>query len=142
MNISEIINEIESDIECQICFEKFIKLTYEEFEKLLDDKGLLTELFEYSSRLFEDRFECLTCKNVICCPCYWSFENHKFKPREDLVEFYACTGDLDQDGFTKGCPGEDCPIICPFCRKKDYKIFYGNKIPYELLNEIKNRRFD
>jgi hypothetical protein len=39
--------------------------------------------------------------------------------------------------MVEGCPGEDCPIICPFCRTKDYKIFYGNQIPYELLNEIK-----
>ena len=50
-------------------------------------------------------------------------------------------GELDEDGFAEGCPGQDCPIICPFCRTKDYKIFYGNQIPYELLNEIKNSRF-
>jgi hypothetical protein len=54
-----------------------------------------------------------------------------------LVEHYEASGNL-HDGMVEGCPGEDCPIICPFCRTKDYKIFYGNQIPYELLNEIKN----
>lgn len=54
---------------------------------------------------------------------------------------YEYFEELDQDGFAEGCPGQDCPIICPFCRTKDYKIFYGNQIPYELLNEIKNSHF-
>jgi hypothetical protein len=32
---------------------------------------------------------------------------------------------------------EGSPIIGPFCRTKDYKIFYRNQILYGLLNEIK-----
>ena len=69
-------------------------------------------------------------------------KNHKYKPAEDWEDYYEASGNLDDDGMVEAsCPGEDCPIICPFCRTKDYKIFYGNQIPYELLNEIKNRRF-
>ncbi len=88
--------------------------------------------------LWEDRFECLTCKNIICQGCYWSFTNHKVIPDEDIdnCRYY---GELDENGLVDGCPGKDCPIICPFCRTRDYKIFYNNKMPYELLNEIKNR---
>jgi hypothetical protein len=82
----------------------------------------------------------LVCKNIICRKCYWSFENHKYKPTHEAdIELFEYCGGLDEYGLVKGCPGEDCPIICPFCRTKDYKIFYGNKIPYELLNEIKNK---
>ena len=144
MEISEIINKIKSDIECQICFEKFIKLTYKEFDNFLEDnKVLLPQTFEddYGCRCYEHRFECLKCKNVVCRNCYWNFKNHKFKPNDEDIEDYEYFGNLDEDGFAEGCPGEDCPIICPFCRTKDYKIFYGNEIPYELLNEIKNGRF-
>ena len=52
------------------------------------------------------------------------------------ISYYEYCGYVDDDGLVEGCPGEDCPIICPFCRTKDYKIFYGNKIPYELLGVI------
>jgi hypothetical protein len=144
MEHSQIINEIKNDIECKICFEKFIKLTNEQFDIFYkDNKELLPETFEDDNicRCYEDRFECLKCKNVICRECYWNFKNHKFKPEEDLIEFYEASGNLDYDGMVEGTPGEDCPIICPFCRTKDYKIFYGNQIPYELLNEIKNINF-
>ena len=136
----QIINEIKSNIECSICYEKFIKLTNKEFDIFYEDnKELLPETFEDDNicRCYEDRFECLKCKNIICRACYWNFKNHKFKPNDDYIEDYEYFGELDEDGFAEGCPGEDCPIICPFCRTKDYKIFYGNQMPYELLNEIK-----
>jgi len=143
MEILLIINKIKNDIECKICFEKFIKLTYEEFEKFYkDNKEFLSKTFEDDNccRCYEDRFECLKCRNVVCQQCYWNFKNHKFKPHDDYIEDYEYDGELDENLLVEGCPGEDCPIICPFCRTKDYKIFYGNKIPYELLNEIKRAR--
>lgn len=139
-----LINKIQNDIECKICFEKFINLTNAEFDKFYkDNKEFLPETFEDDNccRCYEDRFECLKCKNIICRDCYWNFKNHKFKPDPDDIEMYKYCGWLDKDGMAEGCPGEDCPIICPFCRTKDYKIFYGNQIPYQLLNEIKNGRF-
>ena len=141
MEISQLFHEIKSDIECSICCEKFIKLTYKQFYE--DNKELLPETFEDDNicRCYEDRFECLKCKNIICQKCFWNFKNHKFKPDDDYIEDYEYFGELDEDGFAEGCPGQDCPIICPFCRTKDYKIFYGNQIPYELLNEIKNAHF-
>jgi hypothetical protein len=140
----QIINEIKSNIECSICYEKFIKLTNKEFDIFYEDnKELLPETFEDDNicRCYEDRFECLKCKNIICRACYWNFKNHKFKPDDEWIEDYEASGNLDEDGMVEGWPGEDCPIICPFCRTKDYKIFYGNQIPYELLNEIKNKHF-
>ena len=140
MDVSQIINNIKSDIECKICFEQFIKLTHNQYKKFYEEnEDILPETYDDDNilRCWEDRFECLQCKNTICQHCYWSFKNHKFKPREDLIDYYNASGNLDNDELVEGCPGEDCPIICPFCRKKDYKIFYGNQIPYELLNEIK-----
>lgn len=135
--------DIKSDISCNICYDKFIKLTSRQYYKLLNDyEHLLPSSFEDDTccQLYEDRFECLICKDVkICRKCYWSFKNHNFKPDDDCVEEYEYFDEVDIDGFAEGCPGEDCPIICPFCRTKDYKIFYGNRLPYELLLEIRDR---
>lgn len=145
MENSQIINEIKNNIECSICSENFVKITYEQLCIFLEkNKEILPESFENdnSCRCYEDRFECLTCKNVICRECYWNFKDHMFKPSDDSIGFYEASGNLDEDGLVEGCPGQDCPIICPFCRTKDYKIFYGNQTPYELLNEIKNRRLN
>lgn len=143
MENSEILDNINHNIKCQICYEKFIKLTVREFYNFLEDnKELLPETFEdnYCCRCYEDRFECLTCKNIICKDCYWSFKNHKFRPDDEFIEEFVYFDRLNENGLAEGTPGEDCPIICPFCRTKDYKIFYGNQVPYEILNEIKNRR--
>jgi hypothetical protein len=134
--------QIFNDVECKICFEKFIKLTYKQFNKFLEDnKYTISDTFEDENcrRCYEDRFECLVCKVNICGLCYWNFKNHKFKPDDDYIEDYEYFDELDEEGFAEGHPGEDCPIICPFCRTKDYKIYYGNQIPYELLNEIKTK---
>ena len=143
MNATNIIDEILSNIECKICDENFIKLTNKQYDEFcVKNKQLLPENFEGDNccRIYEDRFECIKCKNMVCQHCYWNFKNHKFKPHIDDMCFYAASGTLDDDGLAEGCPGEDCPIICPFCRTKDYKIYYGNKIPYELLYELRNRR--
>jgi hypothetical protein len=144
MDTNNIINNIKSDIECDICYEKFIKLKSKQYYKFLEDnENLLPVTFEdYTCcLLYEDRFECLICKSkVICRKCYWNFKNHNFKPEGDDLEEYEYCNELDDNGLSEGCPGEDCPIICPFCRTKDYKIFYGNQIPYDLLSDIKNQR--
>ena len=140
----KIIDEIKNDVDCKICFEKFIKLTDKEFVKFCKDNKELLPTFEDDNicRCYEDRFECINCKSVICQHCYWNLENHRFKPHDEHhIEDYEYFGDLDEDGLAKGCPGVDCPIICPFCLTKDYKIFYENQMPYELLNEIKDIRF-
>ena len=41
MEISQIINEIYNNKECQICFESFIKLTNEQYEKFIKDNDEL-----------------------------------------------------------------------------------------------------
>jgi hypothetical protein len=144
MNKDDIENSIKCDIECKICYNKFIKLTNKQYDKFLKDyKHLLPNTFESDTccLIYEDRFECLICKDVIICQsCYWSLKNHKFKPNHEHIEDYEYFNELDSNGFAVGCPGVDCPIICPFCKQKDYKIYYENRVPYELLTDIRNRR--
>jgi hypothetical protein len=143
MEISQMIDEIKSDVECEICLEKFIKLTHEQFDIFYkNNETILPQTFEEDncSSCYEDRFECITCRNKICRKCYWSFKNHKYRPDNDYIEDYDNFTELYAAGLVEGCPGVDCPITCPFCRTKDFKIYYGNKMPYELLNEIKDKR--
>ena len=145
MEKSKLINNITCNIECQICYEKFIKLSSTQYYSFLEEnKDNLPNSFEDDTccRLYDDRFECLTCKKIICKDCYWSFKNHKFRPDDEFIEEFIYFDRLDENGLAEGTPGEDCPIICPFCRTKDYKIFYGNNIPYEVLNDIKNMNFN
>ena len=50
-----LINKIQNDIECKICFEKFINLTNAQFDKFYkDNKEFLPETFEDDN----------------CCRCY------------------------------------------------------------------------
>ena len=124
MEISQIINEIYNNKECQICLKRFIKLTNEQYNKFIkeNDKLLPDDFFDDGNyrRCYEDRFECLKCKNIICQKCYWNFKNifknHKFKPREDWVDHYIYSGNLHEDSMV--CPVEQCPIVCPFCNKR------------------------
>jgi hypothetical protein len=140
--MDQLINDITINKECNICNNKFINLTYKTFDKFMEDnKNILPNTFEeeYCCRQYIDRFECLICKDVkICRECYWNFKNHKFTPNEDDAEDYEYFNGLDEDGLSEGRPGDDCPIICPYCRQPNYKIFYENEMPYELLTDIKN----
>lgn len=141
MEKNELIDNITCNIKCQICYEKFIKLNSDQYYRFLEDnKNILPKYFEDNTccRLYQDRFVCLNCKHIICKDCYWNFKNHKFRPHNDDFDIYEFCGKLDENGLAEGIPGEDCPIICPFCLTKDYKIFYGSQVPYEILNDIKN----
>ena len=68
MEISQIINEIYNNKECQICLKRFIKLTNEQYNKFIKDNDELLpdDFFDDDNycRCYEDRFECLKCKNV------------------------------------------------------------------------------
>lgn len=136
------IQYIYNDKECQICFQNFVKFNSKEYyEYLENNKHLLDNNFEDDTccRLYEDRFECLVCKNIVCRKCYWSFKGHKYKPQdEDDIEDAIYFGLLDENGLIDAeFPGDECPLICPFCKTTDYKIYYAKCISYELSNEIK-----
>ena len=63
--------------ECCICYEKFIdNITFDELCKLyyrsFEEKYNLNEhefFGENPVRCYNDRFECITCKNVVCDTC-------------------------------------------------------------------------
>jgi hypothetical protein len=67
MEKCKLISNITCDIECQICYEKFIKLDFTQYYIFFEEnKDKLPDSFEDDTccRLYEDRFECLTCKKL------------------------------------------------------------------------------
>ncbi len=131
--------DIVTSIECRICFEQFIDLKGEDFDLFVErNKNNLPRKFEYDNRclIYQDRFECLICKNKCCRGCVWSFAGLKIKPND-------ADDDITEEKIN-GIQGEDGPITCPFCRTNDYREYYYPrfcKIPEELLYEIKSRHF-
>jgi len=104
---------------CCICYENFIdNISFVELLKLskkfIDDDDFWGE---NPVRCYNDRFECITCRNIVCDTCIQNI------PQED-----GATGDF----ITK--------FTCPICRKEDFRYqINGKYLPVEILREIKNR---
>jgi hypothetical protein len=163
----KICNQIKSNDECEICYEKFIKLDEKQYDDFLNNnkkyiKNNNLSFYITDNYFWSNRFECLTCKKKICKACFSSFRNHRFWIPDEYILYEYDLEQIDENQCVEGIPGEDCPIECPFCRRKDYKIYYEHniqysikfdhnyykynqqykwKIPYELLYEIKKNNF-
>jgi hypothetical protein len=116
--------------ECCICYEKFIdNITFDELLNLrsnlfkekynLNDDTLNDEdefFGENPVRCYNDRFECLTCRKVVCDTCIQHI------PQEN-----GATGDFTEK------------ITCPMCRTEDYRFQIGSSnLSVEILRDIKN----
>ena len=110
--------------ECCICYEKFIdNISFDKlcnlYYNLFKEKYNLNEdefWGENHVRCYNDRFECLTCRNVVCDCCI------QRTPHED-----ESTGGDFTDKFT-----------CPMCRTEDFRYqIRGNYLPVEILCDIK-----
>jgi len=113
-----------TDKECCVCYEKFIaNMCFDKLCKLYDN--LLSKKYnikhedeffgENPVRCYNDRFECLTCKNIVCDTCILNMRDKN-----------GATGDKDT-------------IVCPICRTCDMRWRFTNlSLPTELLYDIKN----
>lgn len=112
-----------TDNECCVCYEKFINnICFDKLCKLYDN--LLSKKYNIQSeddffgynpvRCYNDRFECLTCRNVLCDTCI-----------QNMPDENGATGDKET-------------IVCPICRICDMRGRFTNLfLPTELLLEIK-----
>tara|TARA_B100000963_G_scaffold197287_1_gene171676 strand:- start:1608 stop:2036 length:429 start_codon:yes stop_codon:yes gene_type:complete len=127
---------------CEICYENFIddSQSKADLEVFFNKKGNSGR----AGQKWKDRFQCLTCKHLLCWGCSVSLTGPHYKFKPTVIDYFM--EDPDEEGFVNGgIPGEDVPIVCPFCRQKDYKHFlqyiHGAPflIPYELLDQIRNK---
>lgn len=146
--MEDIISKIKLDTHCGICYEPFIDIYkyvskgedfYDFLKKIKEEiSPEISRSFdnEYCCKEFDERFECLVCKNMVCRSCIWSFVL-KIKPIQHIRNHITD----DYTDYVDGIQGEDGPISCPFCRTKDYReYYYPNfcKLPQDLLYEIKS----
>ena len=136
-----------NDSECGICYERFINIKGVDFELFLETHKPTLINENDIGYVYDERFECLICKNKCCRGCVWNFTGLKKNPSDDDDtddDYY----EIDDDGYIRGIQGEDGPITCPFCRTNDYREYYREyyhyprycKMPEELLYAIKSRR--
>lgn len=136
MDIKDIIikEHLYTNIECSICYELFIDTKGKDYWLLLDEienkynQRLRNELENKKGvLLLENKFECLVCKNIICRGCIWSLESARVDADPDMIDMYenglVDDGYSSYDGKVDGYQGEDGPIICPFCKTKDFRDY-------------------
>lgn len=132
--------------ECVICYNKFINIKTSDYSTFLEkiiEKYELTKNNDFEDEtcclLYDDRFECLTCKNIVCRSCIMDMPDYKHGKQLDHFAMF-CNGyteevyeicDMNQTGI----------ITCPICRTIDYRLLYTGKIrgvlPEEILYDIK-----
>jgi hypothetical protein len=133
--------------ECVICYKKFINIkdaNYRSFLEKIKEKYNLTKNNNFEDDTcclcYDDRFECLTCKNIVCRSCIMNIPDNENGKKinsfamfcnEYTEEVYEIM-DMEQTGI----------ITCPICRTKDYRLLYTDKargaLPEEILYDIKN----
>ena len=131
--------------ECVICYKKFINIKYKDYDSFLNKNikkyKLINNNFEDETfgSWYDDRFECLTCKNIVCCSCIMNMPDVENGKKEDGFAMWC-------NGYTKVIyeilPMSDTGIItCPICRTKDYRLLYTHRergvLPEEILYDIK-----
>lgn len=132
--------------ECCICYEKFIDISCDDlwdlYEKILEEnkynvtKDILFCSCASTALCYDDRFECLTCKNNVCYGCIAKMED----PDDKECDNY--------DG-SKDTMEETGRITCPICKTKDFRIKFtkhlkgycgarGGVLPEKIIYDIKN----
>jgi hypothetical protein len=116
------------DKECVVCYKKFINVKdkdYTIFYDKIEKKYKLPQkpnIFEDSTTCmcYDQRFECLTCKNIVCCGCIMNMPDNENGKRLDGYAMF-CNGyteivyetiDMEQTGI----------ITCPICRTIDKRL--------------------
>jgi hypothetical protein len=133
--------------ECGVCYKKFIDVkdnNYNLFLSKIIKKYKLTDgRFEGDTTClcYDDRFECLVCKNIVCRGCLMHMPDYK---NGKILDSLATYMNRNNEAVYRTLDMDDTGIItCPFCRKIDYRQFYTNNargvLPEEILYDIKKR---
>lgn len=136
--------------ECCVCYENFIDSScgnlYDLYEKLVeeDKKYVIHDNCNWSwqSLSYDDRFECLTCKNKVCYGCIMKMPDPDDIKRIDM---------FNNKNYFQDTMEETGRITCPICRTKDFRLKIqghlkggycgarGGILPEELIYDIINQ---
>jgi hypothetical protein len=130
--------------ECCICYEKFIDINAcdlgDLYEKILEENkynvthDILLWSCASNTLSYDDRFECLTCKNKVCYGCIMKMEDP-----DDDINIDGSKDNMEMTGR----------ITCPMCKTKDFRLKFtkhlkgycgarGGVLPEEIIYDIKN----
>ena len=132
--------------ECCVCYERFINISCGKlcdlYEKLVEEDEKYNEIIDWETTClcYDDRFECLTCKNLVCYGCIKKMPDPDAIKRIDIFNYNNYFQDYMDDSGR---------ITCPICRTKDFRLKIqgrlkgycgarGGILPEELIYDIKN----
>ena len=130
MNVLDIL--ITEDIllgkKCVICYNNFINIKDANYQSFLEKIKVKYTLSETDAINFEDettclcydddgRFECLTCKNIVCSSCIDLIPDNENGKVEDGYAMF--NNGYTQVVYKTLSMRETGIIVCPICRTKD-----------------------
>ncbi len=129
--------------ECCICYEKFIDIScdklFDLYEKIIEEEKkyiISIDDIDWGTLCYDDRFECLTCKNKVCYGCIMKMPD----PDEKYPDLAGDYDTMEETGR----------ITCPICKTKDFRLKIqgrlkgnycgarGGILPEKLIYDIKN----
>ena len=161
MKICEILRKenILLNKECVICYSNLINIKSENYDKFLEKIKIKYKLSKNSILNFEhatahlcndERFECLTCRKIICCECLARIPDPSPDPKLAFERLVMETESVSWQSFLSLISAEsyhdnfysveDTGVVtCPVCRTKDFRLKINgiNQLPVELLQDIK-----
>ncbi len=133
--------------ECCICYEKFIDIScdklFDLYEKLIEEEKVYVisdDDIAWGTLCYDDRFECLTCKNKVCYGCIMKMPDPCDNKRVDI---------FNNKNYFQDTMEETGIITCPICKTKDFRLKIqrhlkgnycgarGGILPEELIYDIK-----
>jgi hypothetical protein len=123
--------------ECCVCYERFINISCDKlcdlYEKLVEEEEKYNIDWETLCLCYDDRFECLTCKNLVCYGCIKKIPDTDYIKRVDIFNY-------NNYNYFQDNMNETSKITCPICRTKNFKlkildIFNYNNYFQDNMNE-------
>jgi len=110
------------DKECVVCYKKFINIKdsdYYEFLNKIKEKYKIEQNFEDETTClcYDARFECLTCKNIVCCSCIGNMPDNK--NGKQLNKFAMFCNGYTEEVFETLTMDETGIVTCPICRTEN-----------------------
>ena len=114
---------------CIVCYKKFINIKdkdYNKFYSKIIDKYDSKLLYKFEDdttcMCYDAKFECLICKNKVCCGCVMNMPDYENGKKLDSFAMYC--HDYKTEIYTYDDMETNGIITCPVCRTKDYRLLY------------------